>query len=346
MGNDVKTIYDISKEAGVSIATVSRVLNGSHKVSAKTKEKVLNVMEKYEYRPNAFARGLGTGSMRTIGIMCSDVADIYLASAVSFLERELKKQGFYSVLCCSGYEYESKVKSLENLENNKVDAVILVGSQYIEKDSTKNNYIKQTSERIPVMLLNGYLKGKQIYCNLSDDYEAYADATERLIAAGARNILFLYREETFSMIKKKKGYCAALEEHCIACDDQLIFCCNDKVKIVKANLIQKYEELLRDGKRIDAVIATDDEMAIAALKFAKEKNLRVPEELAIVGCNNSVLAISTEPELSSIDNKCELLCVNTVSTLMRVLNKQEASNKTVVMTEFVERKTTNHEFME
>ena len=102
------TIYDISEEAGVSIATVSRVLNDSPKVSRKTKERVLDIIQASGYEPNAFARGLGTGSMKTIGILCADVADIYLANAVSYLERELRKEGFQTVLNCTGYSYEAK----------------------------------------------------------------------------------------------------------------------------------------------------------------------------------------------------------------------------------------------
>ena len=102
------TIYDISSKAGVSIATVSRVLNGSDKVSVQTKERVLQVIDECGYEPNAFARGLGTGSMKTIGILCADVADIYLANAVSFLERELRQNGFDTILNCTGHQLEQK----------------------------------------------------------------------------------------------------------------------------------------------------------------------------------------------------------------------------------------------
>ena len=110
------TIYDISEEAGVSIATVSRVLNDSPKVSRKTKERVLDIIQASGYEPNAFARGLGTGSMKTIGILCADVADIYLANAVSYLERELRKEGFQTVLNCTGYSYEAK-KEMDSQEH-------------------------------------------------------------------------------------------------------------------------------------------------------------------------------------------------------------------------------------
>lgn len=87
------TIYDISEKAGVSIATVSRVLNGSPNVSDKTREKVLDIMERYGYTPNAFARGLGLNTMRTIGIMCADSSDPYLAKAVYYIEQKLRLNG-------------------------------------------------------------------------------------------------------------------------------------------------------------------------------------------------------------------------------------------------------------
>ena len=83
------TIYDISEKAGVSIATVSRVLNGSNNVSEKTKKKVLDVINQYEYTPNAFARGLGLNTMKTIGIMCADSSDPYLAKAIYYIDQKV-----------------------------------------------------------------------------------------------------------------------------------------------------------------------------------------------------------------------------------------------------------------
>ena len=87
-------IYDVSKKAGVSIATVSRVLNGNTNVSEKTKQRVLDVMDELGYTPNVFARGLGLNTMKTIGIMCTDSSDVYLANAVYYLEQELRIQGY------------------------------------------------------------------------------------------------------------------------------------------------------------------------------------------------------------------------------------------------------------
>lgn len=333
------TIYDISHKAGVSIATVSRVLNDSSKVSPKTKARVLEVMEEFGYEPNVFARGLGTGSMKTIGILCADVADIYLANAVSFLERELSQEGFESLLSCTGYEYKDKVKCMRMMESRKVDAVIMVGSHYIEDSAKKNEYIQDTSARIPVMLLNGYLEGDNIYCNLSDDYGAFFDATEHLLKRGRKNLLFLYREETFSCMRKRDGYLDALKKYGLEPDKVQMFQSTNRIQDIKVEL----RECFQDGPKVDGILACDDELAIGALKFLQEQGISVPEQIAVIGCNNSVLSICCEPELSSVDNMCEVLCVNTVSMLMRILEQQKVSTKTIVSCKFVERGTTPHD---
>lgn len=125
-------IYDIAKQAGVSIATVSRVLNGSKNVSPKTERRVLTVMEESGYTPNVFARGLGLNTMRTIGILCTDVSDLYYSKAVSILEKLLRELGYDSLLCCTGDSPEQKKKSLEMLANKRVDAMLMIGSGFRE----------------------------------------------------------------------------------------------------------------------------------------------------------------------------------------------------------------------
>ena len=338
MNDNVKqtTIYDISQKAGVSIATVSRVLNDSPKVSEKTKAKVLKIMEEMDYEPNVFARSLGTGSMKTIGIMCDDVNDMYMANAVSCLERELKQNGFDTMLHCTGYDYDNKRKSMKMMESRKVDAVIMVGSQYVEKISRKNEYVLETARNIPVMMVNGYIKGDNIYCTLCDDADAFYEATEMLRNTGCRKILFLYREMSYSRDRKFDGYCRALADYEIELDENLILQSNKKMQMVKEDLIDFYEEY----GDFDAILACDDELAIGAIKFAQEMNISIPEQMSIVGCNNSVLAICTSPEITSIDNECEMMCVNTVNLLMRALDDLAAPHKTVISCKLVERQTT------
>lgn len=136
------TIYDISKKAGVSIATVSRVLNGNDNVRPSTKKKVLDVIEKYDYTPNAFARGMGLRSLKTIGILCADSSDIFLAKAVYFLEQKLQANGYEALLCCTGYNLDVRKNYLNLILSKKVDSIILVGSNFIGTTEEENQYIK------------------------------------------------------------------------------------------------------------------------------------------------------------------------------------------------------------
>ena len=117
-------IYDVAKLSGVSIATVSRVVNGSTKVSEKTRRKVLDVMEQCGYTPNVFARGLGLDSMKTIGILCPDISDAFIAQAVAFLEERLHQYEYDCILGCSGYDLEAKEAHTKMLLSKRIDALI------------------------------------------------------------------------------------------------------------------------------------------------------------------------------------------------------------------------------
>ena len=118
-------IYDIAELSGVSIATVSRVVNDSPKVSEKTKMKVRAVMEANNYTPNVFARGLGLNSMKTVGIVCPDVSDDYMAGSVAYLEKRLRSYGYDCILYCSGYEYEDKAAAVHLILQKRIDALLL-----------------------------------------------------------------------------------------------------------------------------------------------------------------------------------------------------------------------------
>ena len=170
-------IYDVSKKAGVSIATVSRVLNGNANVSDKTKNKVLVAMKELDYTPNIFARGLGLNTMKTIGIMCSDSSDTYLANAVYYLEQELRRHNYDSILCCTGQDSETKKKYLDLLISKRVDGIILAGSQFVlNQPGSDNRYILNAAKEVPIVLANGFLPGKNIYSVMCNDTAAVYDA--------------------------------------------------------------------------------------------------------------------------------------------------------------------------
>lgn len=341
IGGQTLNIYDISKEAGVSIATVSRVLNGNTNVKAKTKKKVMDVIDKYGYTPNAFARGLGLNSMNSIGIICADCSDIYLAKAVYYIEGNLRKGGYNTILTCSGYELEGKKSALNLLLNRRVDAVIMVGSNFIYPDDKDNAYIREAAEHVPMFMLNADLDCPNVYCTMCDDFKAMQDTTLALINSGIKDILYFYNSTTYSSIKKLTGFHAAYNIKGLDINkDLIVFCDNGSEDIDGA---YKFLEDTCNKKKLkfDAIMTSVDELAIAAVKFAKSRNLRIPEDVSIIGYNNSLLALCTDPEITSVDNQLEPLCNQLVKTCIGRLNGEEMPQKIIFSGELIKRGTTN-----
>lgn len=333
------TIYDISEKAGVSIATVSRVLNGSGNVSEKTRKRVLDVINEYEYTPNAFARGLGLNTMKTIGIMCADSSDLYLAKAIYYIEQTLRENGYDSILCCTGYDLAMKQSAMNLLITKKVDGIVLVGSNFIYEREEDNKYIVDAAAQVPVMLLNAALDAPNVYCIVSDDFTSMYNATMSMIDSGVKDILYFYNSTSYSGKKKLAGYRAAMEEKGLLKSGNLMQLYQGSHEDIPA-MAEHLKKAHAKGLAFHGIIAADDSLALGALKYARENALTVPKDLSIIGYNNSMLVCCCDPELSSIDNKLETLCTHLITTLLGVLDGNEMPKQTVFSGELVERGTT------
>lgn len=333
-------IYDISKKTGVSIATVSRVINGSSNVSEKTRSKVLAAIDEMGYTPNVFARGLGLNTMKTIGIMCADSSDPYLARAIYHIEQELRKNNYDSLLSCTGYDHDVKEKCMTMLLSKRVDAVVLVGSNYIENDDQQNNYIKNAAATVPVMIVNGVLNAPNVYCTTCDDSAAIYEVTENFIKSGKRNLLYIFNSHSYSGTKKLDGFRSAVKDAGIRLpDDGVHFIDSRNVTVQIAK--NAVAEIAKKGIKFDGIITSDDIIAVGVLKYAREAGISVPEDLFVTGYNNFDISECCEPELTSVDNKLETLCRNCVSNLMDILSDDRSlPKKTVFSAEIIERSTT------
>lgn len=332
-------IYDISRRAGVSIATVSRVLNNSTHVSEITRKKVMAVIEGTGYVPNAFARGLGLNTMKTIGLLCPDASDPYLSQALTYLERAFRQQGYDCLLSCTGKGLPARQKGVELLKSRHVDGIVLMGSSFIEDKPEDNDYIRAAAKNVPVVLLNGAFPCDNVYGVLCDDQRAVRETIFSLLDSGYERVLFLYHSNNYSGRKKLAGYRDAYTQRGIGVDEELLcFFDHDKTSVhqVKEMLIQ----LDQAGLRFDAVLASKDILSVGALKYARATGKRVPEELAVVGYDNSNICFCTEPELTSVDNKLFAICEHIVTTMMGVLDGKEMPQKTVFTGELVKRAST------
>ncbi len=333
------TIYDISQKAGVSIATVSRVINGSGNVRPSTKKKVLDIIRQYDYTPNAFARGMGLNSIKTVGILCADSSDLYQAKAVYLLEQELQANGYEALLCCTGYNLDMRKKYLSLILSKKVDSIILAGSHFIAPIEADNACIAEAAEEVPVLLLNAAYDHPNVYSTLCDDHTAMYEAAAAMLRSGIHDILYLYNTCSYSGMRKRKGIEDALREKSAA-DLEAHLCFYSGPRDVPAEIADFLERTADSGTLFGGVIASDDSLAVGAIKYAQRRGLRIPQDFSVIGCNNSFLAACCTPELTSVDNRLETLVRQLVHTMLHVLAGESMPKKSIFSGSLVRRETT------
>ncbi|WP_101696489.1 LacI family DNA-binding transcriptional regulator [Clostridium minihomine] len=322
-------IYDIAERSGVSIATVSRVLNGSPNVSAVTRDKVMEIIRAEEYTPNAFARGLNLNTMKIIGILCTDISDTFYAKAVSLVEGLLRQQGFDALLCCTGNDLENKKKYLELLLAKRVDAVILIGSAF--KENVDNSHIENAAKQVPVIIINGLVELPNTYCVYCDEEAAVSDNVFLLQKQGYTNILYLYDTLTYSGCSKINGYKAGLRRCNLPFQENLMVQVPKSIAEVKDCVVDLMERKIK----FDAIMTSEDLLAVGALKALEEKKQTMP----VIGFNNSILAQCSSPALTTVDNMLDTLCPAAINMLTGILAKKSVPQKMVISAKLVQQDT-------
>ncbi len=305
------TIYDVAEKAGVSVSTVSRVLNGKKNISEAMRAKVQKVLDENHYTPNALAQGLANSSMKLIGILVRDIRNYHHVNIAYSIERELVQYGYACILCNTGESPEMQGAYLRMLAGRKVDGVIPVGS--IFQDAHMKQEIMKYLPDTPIVMANGYLSLDHVYGVICDEYSAVKECVHHFAARGHRNIGFILDRVTPSNKEKKRGYVDGMRECGLPCE--------------KSNLIYgapaTYEggydatgQLLAARPDITAILYTEDPVAMGGLKYCRARGIAVPDAMEIIGFNNSDLARTATPEMTSVDNQMQA----TGTEAARILN--------------------------
>ncbi|NLY18005.1 MAG: LacI family transcriptional regulator [Clostridiaceae bacterium] len=324
-------IYDIAKQANVSIATVSRVLNGGYRVKDSTRRRVEEVLKKNNYVPSAIARGMMTKSMKTIGIVTIDIRNLYYANVSHSIEQSLSILGFNTILCNTGYDTTQKVNYLKMLSEKKVDSIILVGS--IFKDPELDKPIGHIAKSIPVIFVNGHYDLPNTYSVQCNDKKALHECVEYLYHKGRKNFLYMYDADTFSGNRKLAGFREAVSEYGLR--SEICY-----VKTDLQNSFDKIQKLLDSEFYFDAILTSEDLIAVSALQCLIKNGISVPGQVSIMGFNNSILSMCCTPHLSTVDSRMEDMGNIAVKILHRVLSGEPAEPSTMIDARLVFRETT------
>ena len=280
--------WDVARLANVSRTTVSYILNNRADVSfpKETRERVLRAAEELGYRPNRLAQSLKRGRTQTIGVLVYRLDTRFTAGLVDGLQDYLREKNYAVLVACSRYDYEQEAKAAFTMMEHQVDALICAPTEPVTPSLEK--WIDEVAGQIPVCLLtNPFENGRRIDFVIWDGFSEGYLATKHLIKLGHKRIAHIqgYIQASGNQ-KRAEGYRAALNEAGIPIVDELIV--GDSFEGSGAR--EAVDSLLALKSRPTAIVAANDYIAAEALSIIRERGLRVPQDIALVGMGDSELA--------------------------------------------------------
>ncbi|MBN2617309.1 MAG: LacI family DNA-binding transcriptional regulator [Spirochaetales bacterium] len=329
-------IYDIAKKAGVSIATVSRVINNSPNVSLKTREKISKLIEEENYLPSAHARGLSGTPAKTIGILTIDIRDQYFASVIYSLEQELSLHDYNVILCNTGGESNIQRNYIALLMQKKIDALILVGSVFNNPHLLDS--IKQVSQEIPLIIVNENVQGDNIYSIMCDESSGISSAITHLYNNGHRDFVFVKVGDTYSSKRKVQGFYNLKNLLEIENIESRVFNIEQGL-----NQAREITQTIVDIKpRPTAIICSEDLTALGIIQELNNLGINVPKDISVTGFNNSIYAECSIPTLTTVDSQSNSMGLAAARLALDVLNKVKVPKLSTISTELIIRESTSN----
>ena len=335
------TLKDIAKSFGVSISTVSKALNNSDEISEVTRLRIQKYAKMRNYKPNLNALSLKQSKTRTIGIIIPDMLDYFFAQVLKGIEKVALEHDYKVIICISNESYTKEIEIIEMLSYGSVDGFIVSISEETEIKKDFKHFETAIDFGLPVVMFDRVAENLDCDKVITNNSQAATDAVEKLVADGCKNIGFVSSTNHLKSSEDMlNGYLKGLEVKNLPTNKNLIV-------NTKEDHYSKYEDILTPlfDNPIDAVIATSESLAVAAMKIAQKKEMKVPEEFSIIGFSNGILARHSNPKLTTISQHGETMGIEAVNMILDKLEKRTESNNystRVIKTDIVERKSTIH----
>lgn len=315
------TIYDVAEKAGVSISTVSKVLNNTGSLADKTRKKVKETMEELNYQPSVVASV--KKRIQTIGLLIPNIANPFMAEVARSIENHVKRHGYSLMICSTDNDLKNEVEYISILKQKYTDGIIVATG--LKKEKAIKELIKTD---LPIALLSRDVPSLAADTVMVDDYLGGYEATRHLIDLGHEEIAMLTEDTSFSTIRARvRGYKKALEEAGLNYDESWVLTNNISIEEGKKAMLS----LLKKSSPPTAVFASTESLAIGAVQGARELNVKVPDELSIVGFDDTVLSTICEPPLTTIAQPIEEMGKKVAELLIEEIEKKKESKQRVVL---------------
>lgn len=331
------SIKDVAKEAKVSIATVSRVLNGIEVVNEDTQKRVRDAVDKLGYRPNIIARSLKTQRTRTIGILIPDISNSLYPEIVRGIEDVANIYNYNIILCNSDLNVSKEKEYIYILKEKMVDGILFMSNsldsevlEMLNKLDIKTVLIETSAEDTNT---------KSIPNVTIDNVKASKEAVNKLISNGRRRILYIgdHKDIFNASAYRYKGYSEALKGNNIEVDDNLLCFCKPFLN----NGYEYVQKKIKDNVSFDGIFCTCDELAIGAMNALRENNINVPNDCEIIGFNNILMSSAFSPKLTTVDSSSYDLGSIGMRMLLKIINKEHMDDLNyVVPHKLIEREST------
>ncbi|MCD8222375.1 MAG: LacI family transcriptional regulator [Clostridiales bacterium] len=290
------TIYDIAREAGVAASTVSRVINNKPGIKEETRQRVRVLLEKYNYTPDAAARGLVRQSTRMVGILVVDIRSPHHIGSAFRIEKILTEKGYCPIIMGTGADDEKKAEYIRILEERRVEGVVLVSSMFIT--GRVKEQIRQSLPKVPIVMVNGWMDLPNVSGIVVDEALGVEKCVDLLIQKGKEKIVFVRDGDSPSVDLKEAGYLAGMKKH-----GREDICVRQAGEGTLQAGCEITRQILLEQPETQGIIYAIDILAAGGIRTAQDMGRRIPEDLGIIGIDNSIYGEICMPKLTTLDNK-------------------------------------------
>lgn len=294
------TIYDIAKEANVSPSMVSRVINGSGPVKKEKAEKILQIIKKYNYVPNALARSLTKKESRTIGIILPDISNPFFVQIYKEAEKRALEHGYNIILGNSFSDYKIESLYLKSFLEKQVDGIIFLGGR-INACKLDEKYVKEMAEikgKVPIITVNSIYEESSTLNIVTDEEKGFRELVEFIAKKGYKKIGIILGEKCISSSETKREYFLKyIKEYNLSTSKEWIIYSGFSVEAGKKGI----GKLLKNKKLPEVIMCINDIVAIGAIRELVSRGFKVPDDIKVTGFDDIELAQSFIPSLTTVD---------------------------------------------
>lgn len=329
------TIKDIARECGVSLSTVSLVINNNPRISVATREKVLEAIERYQYQPNAFASSLASRSSHVISVVVPHLnhvfADVYFGEIVSGIYEHATELGYKVLLDVANHRFINSHEFIRVMKSRRVDGVLFVGS------SMYDEYLMELENSgYPFVLINHFFPNRDLNYVMADYAQSADIAARHLHDLGHRQIGILAGTTTHTALTFRNQFTKTCAELGLT-PERLIWADG---WFTEQGGYEGAEWLLKHHPEITAIMAGNDKMAIGALRYLARRGLQVPRDMSVIGMDDIPPAQFTNPGLTTIRHDLYKLGSLAVDGALSIFKKQTNAYQEILPVDLVEREST------